>query len=176
MRNILLLSVLVFGLSSCKNLVYYTDSMKAQYGWNEDQLRKIQFYLSNDIVLRRELSQGSTEIVSGKIKTVNGKRVEEILIRERTPGILTQMPRENKMLVSFEISDSHYLSFGVNPNMGDKYVLLAESWNGNVGTVNYHGNKYYTQSDSKYSTLLVDLRKIQKLKMKQRVAKGRKVN
>ncbi|MCS6934059.1 MAG: hypothetical protein NZM35_02770 [Chitinophagales bacterium] len=176
MRKIICALALTLLLSSCRNLVPYTDAMRKQHGWDESQLKKIQFYVSEDIILRRELTQGTTEIVSGKIKKVNGKRIEEIIIRQGTPGVLTDMPKENKMLVSFEIDDSHYLSFGVNPNMGDKYVLLASEWDNGSGKVHYHNKVYYTNPDSRFAFLLVDLRRIQKMKIKQRVASGRRVN
>lgn len=175
MRKLFFFLVLAILLSSCKNLVPYTDAMKKKYNWNDEQVKRIQFYVSHDIVLHRELSQGSTEIVQGKIKTINGKKVEEILIREGTPGVLTDIPKQNKMLVSFEVSDDHYLSFGVNPNANEKYVLLASDWNNGMGKVHYSDKVYYTDPDSKYAFLLVDLRKIQKMDITQRVAKGRKV-
>jgi hypothetical protein len=175
MRNVLLFIALGAILSSCKNLVPYTDAMKTKYNWSEDQIKRIQFYVSHDIILHRELSEGSTEIVRGKIKTINGKKVEEILIREGTPGILVEIPKQGKMLVSFEVSDNHYLSFGVNPNAGDKYVLLASDWNNGMGKIHYSDKEYYTDRDSKYAFLLVDLRRIQKMDINQRVAKGRKV-
>lgn len=175
MRKIILFLAIASLFSSCKNLVPYTDAMKRQYNWSDEQIRRIQFYVSHDIILHRELAQGSTEIVQGKIKTINGRKVEEILIREGTPGVLTEIPKQNKMLVSFEMSDDHYLSFGVNPNAGDKYVLLASDWNNGMGKLHYSNQEYYTDPDSKYAFLLVDLRRIQKMDIKQRVAKGRKV-
>lgn len=175
MKNLILLLAIPFVMASCKNLIPYTDSLKTQYNWNNEQVKKLQFYVSHDIVLHHELSNGSTDIVNGKIKTIKGKKVDEIIIRAGTPGVLTQIPKENKMLVSFEISDEHYLSFGVNPNASNKYVLLASDWNKGVGNVHYAGQEYYAASDSKYAFLMVDLRKIQQLEVKQRVAKGRKV-
>ena len=175
MRNLIFFVTLTVFLSSCKNLVPYTDAMKKKYNWSDEQVKRIQFYVSHDIILHRELSQGSTDIVQGKIRTINGRKVDEILIREGTPGILTEIPKQNKMLVSFEVSDDHYLSFGVNPNVGEKYVLLASEWNNGMGKIHYSDKEYYTDPDSKYAFLLVDMRKIQKMDIKQRVAKGRKV-
>lgn len=176
MRNILLLFVIITAFSSCKNLVPYTDNMRKQHNWSEDQVRRIQFYVSHEIILHRELSEGNTKIVSGKIKMMNGKQVEEIIIREGTKGVLTEMPKENKMLVSFEVDDAHYLSFGISPSSGDKYVLLASDWNNGMGTVHYAGETFTTDPDSKYAYLMVDLRRLQKLDVKQRFAKGRTVN
>jgi hypothetical protein len=175
MKKILLFAAIAILFSSCKNLVPYTDSMKKKYGWNEDQIKRIQFYVSHDIVLHRELTKGSTEIVQGKIKTIHGSKVDEIIIPTGTKGVVTEIPRENKLLVSFELGDDHYLSFGVNPNASDKYVLLATDWKNEMGKVHYAGNEYYTTPDSKYAYLLIDLRKIENSELRQRVAKGRKV-
>lgn len=176
MARVILFLFIAVGFSSCKNLVPYTNNMKQQHGWSNEQVKRIQFYVSHDIVLHRDYSQGSTEIVHGKIKTIKGKQVEEVIIPAGTKGVVTEIPKENKLLVSFEMSDDYYLSFGVNPSLGDKYVLLASDWNNGVGKVHYSDKEYYTEPDSKYAHLLVDLRKIQKLELKQRVAKGRKVS
>ena len=176
MKKFILFIAIASALASCKNLVPYTDAMKKEHNWSADQLKQVQFYLSHDVVLRRELVQGTSQIVHGKIKMVDGRKVDEILIRAGTPGILTDMPKENKMLVSFEIGDDHYLSFGVNPTKGEKFVLLASDWNNGMGKVHYSGDEYYTDPDSRYAFLMVDLHKIDNRSMKQHVAKGRKIN
>ncbi len=166
---------LVFILSSCKNLVPYTNAMKTKYGWSEEQIKRIQFYVSNDIVLHRELTRGSTEIVQGKIKTIHGSKVDEIIIPTGTKGVVTEIPNDSKLLVSFELGDDHYLSFGVNPNASNKFVLLATDWKNEIGKVHYANNEYYTTPDSKYAYLMIDLRKVENSELHQRVAKGRKV-
>lgn len=175
MKKLIFLLVIATGVYSCKTLVPYTDAMKKRYNWTEEQIRRIQFYVSDDIVLHRQLSNSSTEIVQGKIKTIHGRKVDEIIIRAGTPGVLTELPREKKMMVSFEMGDDHSLSFGVNPNAGDKYVLLASEWNNGIGKIHYTGMEYYTDPDSRYAHLLVDMRKIDKMQVRQRVAGGRKV-
>jgi len=175
MKNLIFFIAIACGLASCKNLVPYTDAMKTNHNWTNDQVKQIQFYNSRDIVLRRELVGGNTEIVQGKIKMIDGRRVDEIVIRQGTKGVATEIPKENKMLVSFEVGDDHSLSFGVNPNAGDRYVLLASEWRNGLGKVHYSGNEYYTDPESKYSYLLVDIRKIDRLDIKSHVAKGRTV-
>ncbi len=175
MRKIFLFLAIVILLSSCKNLVPYTDAMKKKYNWGETEIKRIQFYVSHNIVLHREVTKGSTDIVRGTIKNIRGSKVEEIIIPTGTKGVVTEIPNDKKLLVSFELSDDRYLSFGVNPNAGDKYVLLASDWKNEMGKVHYAGNEYYTDPDSKYASLLVDLRKIENMEVKQRIAKGRKV-
>lgn len=176
MRKIIFFLFIALTFSSCKNLVPYTDAMKKKFNWGESEIRRIQFYLSREIVLQRQITNGSTEIVQGKIKSVKGKKVDEIIIPAGTKGVVTDIPRQDKLLVSFEVGDDHYLSFGVNPNATEKYMLLASDWKNEMGRVHYAGNEYYTDPDSKYAYLLVDLRKVEDMRIKQRVAKGRKVD
>ncbi|MDB5284064.1 MAG: hypothetical protein JWO06_3139 [Bacteroidota bacterium] len=175
MKKIILFVAIASLFSSCKNLIPYTESMKTRHSWTDDQVKAIQFYTSHDIVLTRELSQGNTEIVAGKIKMVNGRKVDEIIIRAGTPGVVSSIPSSSKMLVSFEVGDDHYLSFGVNPNVGEKFVLLASDWSNGMGKVHYANNEYYTDQGSKFAYLMVDLRKIDKRQMTEHVAKGRKI-
>jgi hypothetical protein len=176
MKKVILFIVIASALASCKNLVPFTDALKRNHNWTAEQLKGVQFYVSHDIILRRELVNGSSEIVHGKIRMRDGRKVDEILIRAGTPGILTDMPKENKMLVSFEVGDDHYLSFGVNPNKGERFVLLASDWNNGMGKVHYAGDEYYTDADSHGTFLMVDLHKIDNTSLKQHVAKGRKIN
>ena len=176
MKKFILFVAIASALASCKNLVPFTDALKRDHNWTTDQLKGVQFYLSHDVILRRELSKGTSEIIHGKIKMVDGRKVDEILIKAGTPGILTDMPKENKMLVSFEVGDDHYLSFGVNPNKSERFVLLASDWNNGMGKVHYAGDEYYTDPDSHFAFLMVDMHKINNTSLKQHVAKGRKLN
>jgi hypothetical protein len=175
MKKAFLFLALASMLGSCKNLVPYTDAMKKNHNWTNDQIKGIQFYVAHDIILRRELANGSSEIVHGTIKMVDGRKVDEVLIRAGTPGVVTQIPNDTKLMVSFEMGDEHSLSFGVNPTAGEKYVLLASEWRNGQGKVHYSGDEYYTDPDSRNAYLMVDLRRIDKMELKQHVAKGRKI-
>jgi hypothetical protein len=175
MKKVILFIGIAAGLASCKNLVPYTDAMRQNHSWTDDQVKAIQFYVSHDIILRRELTKGSTEIVQGKIKMVDGRKVDEILIKAGTPGIVASIPKENKLKISFEMGDDKVLSFGVNPNQSERYVLLASEWRNGQGKVHYGTDEYYTDPDAKIAFLMVDLHKIDNTTMTQHVAKGRKV-
>ncbi len=174
-KHLFAAAILITTFTSCKKLVPYTDALKVKNSWSDDDIKRIQFYVSEDIVLQRQLNSGNTEIVDGKIKMVDGKQVEEIIIRRGTPGILTNIPRSQKLEISFEKSDSYSLSFGANADQNNKFILLASNWNGRIGKVSYNGKEYFTSPESAYSILLVDLRKIDETRYNQRVAKGRKV-
>lgn len=174
--NVLILGLLF--LSACSpKLSPFSQSLIDQNGWSEEELKEIQFYLSDDVVLRRDFTRGSSKIVSGEIKMVNGRQVEEIRIPEGTPGILLFQPKSNRMAVSFEDGkDARFLMFGPNPKRRKQYVLLASDWQNRRGKVQYDGRTYYTDSESALATLMVDLKRSGKTSVRTRSAKGRKVN
>ena len=176
MRSIIIAALALMTLGSCKNLVPYTDALKSKYNLSDEQLKHLQFYVSSPIVLQRKITaENSTQITSGKIKIVNGEKVEEIVVPVGTKGVLVKND-SGKFEVSFEKDDTYYLRFGTNPNRYESYVLLASDWRGKVGTVTYAGNKYYTSPESADAILLIDLHKISSYQKDARVAKGRKVN
>jgi hypothetical protein len=176
MRYIIIAAIAMVTMSSCKNLVPYSDAVKTKYNLNDDQLKHIQFYLSDPIVLQHKVVDGtSTQVSGGKIKIINGEKVEEIIIPSGTPGVLVRNDA-GKLEVSFEKGDDHFLRFGANPSRYETYVLLASDWKGKIGTVTYAGNKYYTSPGSADALLLIDVRKIANYQKNERVAKGRKVN
>jgi hypothetical protein len=149
--------------------------MQNTYEWDENDLKQIQFFLSSDIVLHRELAEGESVIEDGRITIREGRRVEEIIIPEGTPGILAFMPKINRMAIAFEDGTDKFLMFGPNPKRNGRYVLLASDWDQREGEVTYNGKKYRTPSTSAYAELLVDLDKMNQVTVKRRKAKGRTI-
>ncbi len=153
----------------------FTSDLQNSYNWSEKELKHIQFYLSEDVVLRRELSKGESVIKEGRIVLEEGRRIEEIVIEEGTPGLLLFMPKENRMAVSFEEGRDRYLMFGPHPKRNGRYTLLGSSWNKRQGQVTYQGKKYRTSSQSAFASLLVDLDRVNKVSMARHKAKGRRI-
>lgn len=164
-------------ISACSpQLSPFTQDLYKEVGWSESELKQIQFYLSGPIVLQRTLSGGESTITEGKIKLVNGRKVEEVVIPGGTPGVVLFTPKSDRFAVSFEDEGQDlYLMFGPNPNIGNKYALLAKEWHKKVGKVSYNGKEYDVDAASAYSTLMVDLRKIRETEYQTRRAEGRKV-
>lgn len=168
-------SVVLFG--ACSNrLTYFTEDINERYRWTDNELKKIQFYVSQDIVLKREVSGGDREIISGKIKIEDGRKIEEVVIRKGTPGAFLFSPKPDRFAIGFEDGNDRYLMFGPSPKYSDRFVLLASDWDRRTGSVTYDDKTWKVTSDVAYAALLVDLRKINKVDVNSRVAKGRKVN
>lgn len=162
--------------SACTSkLTYFTEDLNTRYRWSEDELKKIQFYVSQDIVLKREVTGGSSDIISGKIKIEDGRQIEEVVIRKGTPGAFMFSPKPDRFAIGFEEGNERFLMFGPSPKYSDRFVLLASDWDRRKGKVTYDNKTWTVSSDNSFAALLVDLRKINKVDVNSRVAKGRKV-
>ncbi len=157
-------------------LSYFTEGLYENYAWTEDELRRVQFYLSDDIVLRREFKGSKSEISSGEIKVVDGKKVEEVVIRKGTPGVFLFSPKQDRLAVSFEADNDRYLMFGPNPKLDDRFALLAKDWRRRAGAVTYDGRLWRVGSESAYASLMVNLKKVRKINVDSRTATGRTVD
>lgn len=174
--NLIVGIALTILLSSCStSLTPFTKSVYDEYNFSDQELKKIQFYLSDDIVLQRELGGSASKIVNGKIRLVNGREVEEIVFPKGTPGVFVLSPKEERLAISFEDLDENYLMFGPNVKMNNRFVLLGKEWRRGRGKITYKEAVWDTTSESAYTSLLVDLKKARKLKYSRTTARGRKV-
>ncbi|MGB3132580.1 MAG: hypothetical protein WBB26_12945 [Saprospiraceae bacterium] len=176
-------SFFIFGIldlfcTSCSpTLTPFTQKLYEDNKWSQEDLKQIQFYLSEDIVLRRRAEDGQTTIENGKIKSVNGEKVEEIIFREGTPCLFHFSPKEDRFAISFEKSDNpKYLMFGPNPKLNNRYALLAKDWERRSGVVTYDGKEYRTSTEAAWACLLVDLKRAHSIQKESKVVKGAKIN
>ncbi len=173
MRSIYTLALGLIVLTSCgPNLVPFTTNLERETGLNKQQLRQVQFYNSTPIVLYRELTKNTTEVVRGEVKILDGKQVEEIVIAPYTPGVLVSNT-ENRLGISFEHGSDRFLIFGENRHQRGAYTLLAKNWKNSVGSVDYDGREYHVNRHSAATYLMINMQKLKDLKVKSRTAKGR---
>lgn len=179
MKNLFYLLTItsVILLSSCsKNLTYFTSDLVENYSWGERELKRIQFYVSEDVYLYKTEKGGSSQIKGGRIQIKDQRKVDEIIIKEGTPGTLMFMPKENTFAVSFDNS-GNYLIFSPSKKTNGKYTLRAKKWldKGKGGVITYGEEEYYTTTQSAYAALMVDLNKANKSERKSKRASGRTV-
>ena len=179
MRTYSLLFLLGAGLiSACSpHLTTFTEELYKSYQWSEEDLKKVQFYLSDDLVIYRDITESNgVQIAGGEIKVVNGRKVEQVRFKAGTPGVYLFKPKDNNFAISFEAGDdTHYLVFGPNPKYEGRYMLLASEWNRRQGKVSYAGEKFWTDTDI-VPRLLVDLKRSGYSKTEYRTVKGRTVD
>jgi hypothetical protein len=168
---------LMFFMSSCSpQLSTFNSKMLKEGKWSDNELKRIQFYLSDDIVIYRKVTEGASEITSGQIKIVRGEKIEEVRIKAGTPGVFLFRAKEENFAIGFDQgSDKRYLMFGPNPKRADSYVLLASEWENRAGKVRYDDKFYFTNSESALASLMVDYSKIRRQEVSTNTAGGRRV-
>lgn len=156
-------------------MTVFTSQLYQNNNWSDVELRQIQFYLSNDLVLQRRVEEGVSDITNGKIRIINGERIEEVIIKRGTPGVFLFKASSSNFAISFSDSDKRYLMFGANPKKQGAYVLLASGWQNRFGKVQYDEKTWETNEEAILATLLVDLKKIKKRDIESRTEQGRKI-
>ena len=163
-------------MASCsKTLTSFTERMYDQQGWSEQQLKKIQFYLSDDIVLWRDAGSSKSALDNGTIKIIDGRKVQEVVFKEGTPGVFVFSPKKDQFAISFEATDDRFLMFGPSDKWSGRFVLLAKEWKKNRGKITYNGKIWNTSTESAYATLMVDLKKANKTQYNSKTVSGRKI-
>ena len=177
-KSLFLFTTLTITLfSACSPVyTYFTKDLYEQEKWSEDDLKRIQFYTSRDIVLTRQIGAGETSIAGGKIIVKDGQRYEKVVIPNGTPGVLVMMPREDRMAISFEDKDNEaFLMFGPNPEYSNRFALLAQDWEMEQGQVHYKDKVYIVDAQYAYACLMVDLRKEGQNQYETKSVKGRTI-
>jgi hypothetical protein len=174
--NLRILSLLaLLSFSACSPKIPFTQSLRDQYKLTQEEMRSIQFYLSDPVILRRGSSNSKKETEDGTLVIKNGKNVEQVSFKANTPGALDQVVNSNSLKVSFEDGAEKSLVFASDRN--GYYALQAISWDKDgKGTINYGGQTYYAIPGSRNAILLFKMKSLRKVNVQEKVVKGKKIN
>lgn len=152
--TVFFLAALLALTTSCK--VTFTRDLRNKIETQGLDLKKIQYYNSSKITLRRILTNSETKVASGEVRLNNGVYIEEIEIKKNTPGICDSLMKDG-MKVKFEQGEGRYLIFHAN-GYGE-YQLTTGTPSGNQnnqqfyqtnnGEVIYEGKKYFINTMSR---------------------------
>ena len=176
-KTLLFGSLAVLLLVACSPRLTTLDSaVKQQNDWTEQELSRIQFYLSKDLVLTRERSSGSTAIVEGRVRVKDGRNVEELVFERGTPGVVLFQTAEGQLALGFDSRrDDRFLMFGPNPRRGNEYTLLAKSAGRYSGTVTYDKKEWNVSVANADVHLLFDMRRSGRTKRRTQSVGGRRL-
>ncbi len=99
----LALSVIALSmLGGCASYIPFTHELRTEHGLTDDEVKNLQFYVSHDVTLRREVESGGRKVTPGhKLLLISGKQIEEVVIPAKTPGVAVKVgPRA--LAVSFQ--------------------------------------------------------------------------
>ncbi len=177
MRHLIFFSFLIWFTSCTKNLTPFSQDLYDKYRWSNEELKNIQFYLSNDVVLYKKVDGNEASINDGKIQIKKEKKGEKIVIQKGTPGVFLFSPKNNRFAISFhENDDTKYLMFGPNEALHGNFALLGKEWGKYQGQVTYQDQIYAVNANDALAILLVDLRNVSKYNYQSKQERGRKLN
>ncbi len=176
MRSILLFTSVILLLSSCTSLTPFTQEIYEDLNLADEEIKSVQFYLSQDIVLYKSMENDEASVENGKIKLKEKRKAKEIVIKSGTPGVVIFFPKQDRFAVSFENDDDKFLIFGPNKKLNDRYTLLGKEWEDGYGKVTYGGEVYETSTRNALAALMVNVNKMQSYSVKRKQVNGRRVS
>jgi hypothetical protein len=181
---ILCFTSLTFLLSSCSSsrklsgYVPFTRDLKQKLEKENIDLKQVQFYVDQKLILNRNLGDQKVVVSSGVVRLENGKYINEVIIPSLTPGLCDNVDGD-KLMINFEKGNND-LAFG--PGSGysyNQYVLYGTEWKNGTALVTYDSNKYRARcgdcSDVASATLVIKKSVLDKMERKSRTLKGRTV-
>jgi hypothetical protein len=170
------LAALALGLmaAACSRPPVLTDSLRERYALGEADLRRVQLFTSDEIMLRREASAEERSIGGAELRVRGGVYEEEIVIPAKTPCVALRT-EGTYVLVGFtpqhpELSLWFALDTKSDPSAEGRRYLLAPIANAYDAPsplvpetskgflVTYGGRKYRVADARSWSShLLVDL-------------------
>jgi hypothetical protein len=156
----------------------FTKELKKRIENNQLDIKKVQFFVDQRLVLRRSLGTQKSEIKSGVILFENGQYINEVIIPRNTPGVVVGV-NGDRLMVSFELQNNN-VEFGPGGLNDSYFTLYARNWSGGIADITYDNKTYKVQCASCYNAgdvrLVVRKSEADKLQKTQRVLEGRKVD
>ena len=173
----LLAGVMLVAATACSpNLTTLSKSVRDENAWTEEELSRIQFFLSQDLVLSRERKSGSTAIVQGEVRVKDGRRIEELVFERGTPGVVLFQTGEGHLAIGFDARrDDRYLMFGPNPSRRGEYVLLGKSTGRYSSKVTYDDKQWDVSNANAGVRLLFNMKRSGSTKRKTSSVGGRRL-
>jgi hypothetical protein len=157
--------------------VAFTKGLRQRVANNNIDIKKVQFFIDQKLILRRTLGSEKAEVQSGVILFEKGAYINEIIIPAFTPGVCENV-NGDRLRISFE-KQGNYIEFAA---LSDSYFKLTGSnWDVANGTadINYDNFTYKVQcascSSAGEAKLVVIKKEIDNMQQMQRVVEGRKV-
>src|SRR5258708_1151527 len=176
--------IFLFSCSSSRkvskdSVIPFTRDLKQRLERDNIDLRQVQFYIDQKLVLARNLGDQKLEVHSGVVKMENGRYINEVIVPAFTPGICDTI-QNDKLMVSFEKGNND-LAFGLGSGYTfNEYVVYGNEWKNGRAGVTFDSNKFRarcgTCTDVASVTLVVRKNEIDKIDRKSRTLKGRTVN
>ncbi|MFM7015258.1 MAG: hypothetical protein ACKOX3_02920 [Bacteroidota bacterium] len=168
-----LLAIVLF--ASCSPKIPFTQSVRERYKLTSQELSKLQFYISDEVVLKNGTpTEIDKAVEDGKLVIKTSKNDELVVIKAKTPGTVDETVDMSTLKVAFEDGMNKGLVF---ISKGDKngYYRIAALQDGGRFKMNYNNQEYYLQGGGN-AILLFKKKSLKDIQQTEKVAKGKRVN
>jgi hypothetical protein len=163
-------------LFSCGTKVPVTNQLKEEYDLNEKNMKIVQFYTSQTIILQRSKTSGSQGAEDGKLVTSKNSDLDRIIIPSNTKCVFDSYGSNGEVFIRFEVGVGKTLKFAVRQGQSSGKYYLVANWKPDLGgEISYGNEMYFATQESGSAYLMVVLKKLNKTRKKDRVVKGMKV-
>jgi len=168
------------GAKTARDTFYipFTRALKQRIESNHLDIKKVQFFVDQKLVLRRSMGTQKNDIKSGVILFENGQYINEVIIPRNTPGVCVGA-NGDRLMISFELQNNS-VEFGPGGFNDGYFTLYAHNWNSGSAEMIYDNKNYKVQCATCLNVgdvkLMVRKSEAEKLQRTQRVVEGRKVD
>jgi hypothetical protein len=171
------------GCSSSRRMsreyVPFTSQLKQRLERDSIDIRKVQFYVDQKLILSRYLDDEKAQVSSGKVRLENGKYINEVIVKPFTPGVCEDIQNGN-LMISFEKGSSD-MGFGLGSGYtANAYVLYGYDWRNGTALVTFDNKKFRVRcgacTDVAMTRLLIKKNVVDKVEKKTHVLSGNKVD
>ncbi len=161
------------------SFVPFTNDLRQKLERENIDLKQVQFYVDQKIILSRYMGSQKAEVTSGVVKFENGQYINEVIVPAFTPGICEDLVNE-RLMISFEKGNNN-IAFGLGSGYtANDYVIYGTDWKNGTTVVTFDSNKFRARcgscSDVASAMLMVRKSEMDKIQKKTRTLKGRKVS
>jgi hypothetical protein len=152
-----------------------TGELIDKYGLKDDDFKQLQYYLSADLVLTRQVQhKDEKERVKGKLVERHGDIVEEVTVQKGTPGVCLSAGKDDSV-TSLEISFEEGSSLRFSRDSSTDHFTVAYHSGSDGYEVDFAGNKYQVTSQGRDAYLEVGEESLNNAEKRQRSLPGRKL-
>jgi len=169
----LLSMALVFPASGCASkMIYLRPSDVRQYNLTPEEIKNLQFYTDEELILKRVVFEKSDRHASGRLVTEYGKLYEVVEIKPDTPGVAIHVSPD-RMILDMSFEPNYSIQF--RPGLGawsDLYTITVSRRSGSLKFQSYGRFEYEMNGTPQ---LMVKKKDITQIETKRRVVPGRRL-
>jgi hypothetical protein len=168
-----LLAIVLF--ASCSPKVPFTQAVREKYKLTNQELSKLQFYISDEVTLKNGTpTEIDKAVEDGKLIIKTSKNDELVVIKAKTPGAVDETVDLSTVKVAFEDGMNKGLVFSSKGDKNGYYHLMALQDGGRY-KMSYNNQDYYLYAGGN-SILLFKKKSLKDIQQTEKVAKGKRVN